>query len=82
MRLDLLSTLESGIDVATWINVAPGTLGKNNKRSPENKHSNPFKFFFLPNQSQKSIKGTPKIQKLINVAHFNKDVAPGKKLKK
>ena len=28
------STLDSGINVAPWINVAPGTFGKNNERSP------------------------------------------------
>ena len=29
-----LSTLESGINVAPWINVAPGKFDKKNKRSP------------------------------------------------
>ena len=28
------ATLESGINVPPWINVAPGTFGKNNRRSP------------------------------------------------
>ena len=27
-------TLESGINVAPWINIAPGKFGKKNKRSP------------------------------------------------
>ena len=34
-----LHTLESGIDVAPWINVAPGTFGKCNKCSPLKKPS-------------------------------------------
>ena len=29
-----LHTLESGINVAPWINIAPGKFGKKNKRSP------------------------------------------------
>ena len=29
-----LCTLESGINVPPWINIAPGTFGKNNKHSP------------------------------------------------
>ena len=32
-------TLESGINVPPWINIAPGTFGKNNKYSPLNKRS-------------------------------------------
>ena len=34
MLLRQCSTLDSGIDVAPGINVAPGTFGKNIKRSP------------------------------------------------
>ena len=34
-----LCTLESGINIPPWINIAPGTFGKNNKHSPLNKHS-------------------------------------------
>ena len=34
----MLIALDSGIDVAPGINVAPGTFGKNIKRSPENRH--------------------------------------------
>ena len=30
----LLCTLKSGINVAPWINIAPGKFGKKNKRSP------------------------------------------------
>ena len=29
-----IHTLESGINVAPWINIAPGKFGKKNKRSP------------------------------------------------
>ena len=36
-----LSTLDSGIDITPWINVAPGTFGKNIKHSPLNKRSPP-----------------------------------------
>ena len=32
-------TLESGIRVAPWINVAPGIFGKNNNNSPLNECS-------------------------------------------
>ena len=32
-------TLESGINVPPWINIAPATFGKNNKHSPLNKRS-------------------------------------------
>ena len=28
------NTLESGINIAPWINIAPGKFGKKNKRSP------------------------------------------------
>ena len=38
-----LPTLESGINVPPWINIAPGTFGKNNRHSPLNKCS-PLKF--------------------------------------
>ena len=30
----MVGTLESGINVAPWINIAPGKFGKKNKRSP------------------------------------------------
>ena len=39
----LKGTLDSGINVPPWINVAPGTFGKNNKHSLLNKHSPPLK---------------------------------------
>ena len=29
-----MATLESGINVAPWINIAPGKFGKKNKRIP------------------------------------------------
>ena len=32
--LNYVGTLESGINVAPWIKVAPGKFGKKNKRSP------------------------------------------------
>ena len=34
MSADFECTLESGINVAPWINIAPGKLGKKNKPSP------------------------------------------------
>ena len=36
----LLTTLESGIDIAPWINVASGKFDKNNKPSKRNKCAN------------------------------------------
>ena len=77
-------TLESGI------NVASGTLGKKNKRSTLNKRSPTLNSNFLhiakvKKADEKRTKKNPKILKilkLINVAHFNKNVAPGKKLKR
>ena len=33
------NTLESGINIPPWINIAPGTFDKKNKHSPLNKRS-------------------------------------------
>ena len=38
---DKENIVESGIDVTPWINVAPGTFGKNIEYSPFNKYSPP-----------------------------------------
>jgi hypothetical protein len=68
--------------------MAPGTFGKNNKHSPLNKRSplsnNRQLESFIHSQRKrklKSLKKFLKTQKSINVAPFNKDVAPGKTLK-
>ena len=60
-------TLDSGISVAPWINVAPGTFGKNNKHSPLKKH--------IP------LHQITEFKPFLWVTLFNKDVAPGKKFK-
>ena len=34
LKVLLPNTLESGINIPPWINIAPGIFGKKNKRSP------------------------------------------------
>ena len=70
------STLESGIDVAPWINVPPGNFEKNNKRSPLNKHS-PLEItanmiFYTQSKEIRSKKGIKKIKipKINNRSHL------------
>ena len=77
-----LITLEFVIDVG------PGTFSKNNKYSPLNKRSpllNSRQFdSFIHSQRKRKLKILKKLfknQKSINIASFNKDVAPGKNLK-
>ena len=53
---EILSTLDSGIKVAPWINVAPGTFVKNNKHSPSKKHIplhkiTEFRTFFMDSKN-------------------------------
>ena len=82
--IDNKPTLEYGINVTLWRNATYGTLGKNDKRSPLNKCSPSLNLNFLYIAKVKQVKKNkknPKIQKSINVAHFNKNVAPGEKLK-
>ena len=62
-----LVTLDSGISVAPWINVAPGTFGKNNKHSPLKKR--------IP------LHQITEFQTFLWITLFNNDVAPGKKSK-
>ena len=63
-----MHTLDSGISVAPWINVAPGTFGKNNKHSPLKKH--------IP------LHQITEFWTFLWITLFNKDVAPGKKIQK
>ena len=62
------TTLDSAIEVATGINVAPGTFGKNIKHSPLNRHP-PYL------QTEDILKTKYALPSLI------RNVAPGKKSK-
>ena len=57
-------TLDSGLSVAPWINLAPGTIGKNNKHSPLKKH--------IP------LNQITEFWTFLWITLFNKDVAPKK----
>ena len=65
--LYLIVTIESGINIAPWINVAPGTFGRNNKHSPLKKH--------IPLHQMIDFRT------FLWITLFNKDVAPGKNSK-
>ena len=66
-KASIYTTLDSGINVAPWINVAPGTFGKNNKHSPLKK--------------QIPLNQITELQLFLWITLFNRDVAPGKNSK-